>query len=271
MGAPLEGSLVELGLGDRIVLLTGATSGIGFACAEALLSEGARVVVTGPNEERVWKAATRLGDDSRRILGMVLDLTTPEHAAEVVKHVTREWGAPPTILVSSTGGPPPGTFDTLSDEQWELSLDLVFRGLVRCVRALLPGMRAAGFGRVVAITSSAAREPIDGLTASSSLRAAVSGLVNALSREVGGAGITVNAVLPGYINTERIQELAELWAREQDRTPAEVLLTFAEGSPLGRIIEPAELAAVVAFLCSERALAINGTALAVDGGRLRSI
>jgi 3-oxoacyl-[acyl-carrier protein] reductase len=262
---------VELGIKDRVALLTGASSGIGWACAEALLAEGARVVVTGSRQDRVDQAAERLGGGPDRVAGMVLDLTEPEHPARIVKAVAGNWGAPPTILVSSTGGPPPGTFDTLSDEQWERALDLVFRGFVRCIRALLPGMRAEGFGRILAITSTAAREAIDGLTSSTSLRAGVSGLVNALSREVGGEGITVNAVLPGFVATERLQELAELRATERGTTPQEIMKTFAAGAPLGRIIEPAELASVVAFLCSERAVAVNGSALAVDGGRLRSI
>ena len=248
--------------------MTGASSGLGHACARTLVDEGARVCITGSDVDRIAAAATQLGPG---VDGSVLDLTEPRHPEAAVAHVTATCGAPPTILVMSTGGPPAGTFDSTDDAQWERATDLILRGAVRTIRACLPGMRAAGHGRIVLITSIAAQEPIEGLLTSSTLRAGLHGFVNALAREIGALGITVNAVMPGYTRTNRLIELADRWAEQRGTTREGVLESLAAGTPIGRIAEPAELAAAVAFLCSEQAAAINGVALPVDGGELRSI
>lgn len=259
---------MDLGLKDRIALVTGASSGLGFACAKALVEEGARVCITGSNAQRIKDAADQLGPG---VDGSVLDLTAADHPAAAVAHVNETCGAPPTVLVMSTGGPPAGTFDSTEDAQWERATDLVLRGAIRTIRACLVGMRAAGHGRIVVITSIAAQEPIDGLMSSSTLRAGLHGLVNALARETGADGITVNAVMPGYTRTERLVELADRWAQQRGTTQEAVLESLAAGMPIRRIVEPAELAASVTFLCSAQAAAINGVALPVDGGELRSI
>ncbi|MAG57252.1 MAG: short-chain dehydrogenase [Planctomycetes bacterium] len=262
---------MDLGLNGQIALVTGASSGLGYACAGSLLEEGARIAITGSHEGRITAAAEALSTDSTRVTGAVLDLTRPDHPRTVVDAVTRHFGAPPDTLVVSTGGPPSGTFDTLDDDAWERGIDLVLRGLVRTVRACLPGMRESNRGRIVVITSIAAKEPIDALLVSSALRAGVHGLVNALAREVGPDGITINAVMPGYTRTERLIELADRWAAQRNTTPEAIIKTLADDSPIRRICEPAELAATVSFLCSDQAAAINGVALPVDGGALRSI
>ncbi|MAB90805.1 MAG: short-chain dehydrogenase [Planctomycetes bacterium] len=259
---------MDFGLKDRIALVTGASSGLGHACARTLVDEGARVCITGSDADRIAAAATQLGPG---VDGSVLDLTEPRHPEAAVAHVTATCGAPPTILVMSTGGPPAGTFDSTDDAQWERATDLILRGAVRTIRACLPGMRAAGHGRIVLITSIAAQEPIEGLLTSSTLRAGLHGFVNALAREIGALGITANAVMPGYTRTNRLIELADRWAEQRGTTREGVLESLAAGTPIGRIAEPAELAAAVAFLCSEQAAAINGVALPVDGGELRSI
>ena len=259
---------MDLGLKDRVALVTGASSGLGHACARALAVEGARVCITGSNAGRIAEAATLLGPG---VDGSVLDLTETDHPAAAVAHVTATCGAPPTVLVMSTGGPPAGTFDSTEDGQWERATDLVLRGAIRTIRACLPGMRDAGHGRIVVITSIAAQEPIDGLLTSSTLRAGLHGFVNALARETGPDGITVNAVMPGYTRTKRLIELADRWAQQRGTTRDAVLESLAAGTPIRRIAEPSELAASVAFLCSDQAAAINGVALAVDGGELRSI
>lgn len=263
---------MDLGITDRVALVTGASAGLGFACAQRLLQEGVRVAITSSNAERIAAARERLPAASREACHAgVLDLTDPAQPAQAVAEAERHFGAPPTLLVVSTGGPPGGSFASTDDAAWERGLDLVLRGFVRLVRAAMPGMEKARFGRVVAITSIAAREPIDGLLASSALRAGLHGLVNALSREVGVHGITVNALMPGYTRTERVIELADKWAAERGSDRETVLASFAANSPLGRMAEPDELAAAAAWLCSVPAAAISGVALPVDGGTLASI
>ncbi len=261
---------VDLGLDSRIALVTGASSGLGFACAQALLGEGARVCLTSSNRDRVAAAADRL-EAPDRVASAVLDMTDPDHPAAAVEHAGNRLGGQPTVLVMSTGGPPAGTFATTDDDQWERATDLVLRGAIRTIRACLPGMRTRGHGRIVVITSIAATEPIDGLFTSSTLRAGLHGFVNALARETGRDGITVNAVMPGYTSTERLLHLADRWAEERGTSRQAILDGLAAGTPIGRIAEPSELAATVTFLCSDQAAAINGAALAVDGGELRSI
>lgn len=261
---------MDLGLNDKIALVTGASSGLGFASAEALLGEGARVCISGSNAERIEAAATRLGGGGS-VMSAVLDLTEPDHPQAAIDAVTEHFGAPPELLVMSTGGPPAGNFASTDDEAWERALDLVLRGAIRTIRATLPGMRDADGGRIVIITSIAAREPIDGLLSSSTVRAGLHGLVNALAREVGPDGITINAVMPGYTATDRLLELTTRWGKERGTSSDQVVADLAANVPIRRIAEPGELGATVAFLCSRQAAAINGVALAVDGGELKSI
>jgi 3-oxoacyl-[acyl-carrier protein] reductase len=205
------------------------------------------------------------------VAGFVLDLTEAAAPARAVAEARARFGEPPTLFVSSTGGPPPGAFDELDEQAWERAADLVLWGFIRSVRALLPGMRAARHGRIVAVTSIAAMEPIVGLTTSSTLRAGLHGFVNALSRQVGRDGITVNALVPGYTRTARLEELADRLAAGRGTDRATELAGFVAETPLGRLVEPTELGAAAAFLCSAQAAAVSGQALSVDGGRLLRI
>jgi len=263
-------SAMDLGLNKKIALVTGASSGLGLACAQALFDEGATVCVSSSDPGRIAATAAAF-DAPERVISATLDLTDPSQPEAAVRRIKEQTGAPPSVLVMSTGGPPAGTFDSTDDAAWERATDLVLRGAIRTIRACLPGMREQRHGRIVLITSIAAAEPIDGLLTSSTLRAGLHGLVNALARETGSDGVTVNAVMPGYTSTDRLLDLADRWAAERGTTREGILEGLAAGTPMGRIARPAELAATVAFLCSDQAAAINGAALAVDGGELRSI
>ena len=263
---------MDLGLDCRTALVTGASLGIGLACARTLLEEGARVAVSSSSAARTAAAAGELAaEHGARVAGIVLDLTDAAAPARAVAEVAARFDQPPTLFVSSTGGPPPGTFDELDEQAWERAADLVLRGFIRSVKALLPGMRAARHGRIVAVTSIAAVEPIVSLTTSSTLRAGLHGFVNVLSRQVGGDGITVNALMPGYTRTARLEEVADRLAAGRGTTRAAELEGLVAETPLGRLVEPSELGAAAAFLCSDRAAAISGQALSVDGGRLLGI
>ncbi len=231
----------------------GASSGLGKAVAQALAAEGAGVAICARNAKRVSAAAAELGAE-----GIVADLSVPGAAAQVVREAEKRLGQV-DILVVNTGGPPPGLFAELQDSAWREAFEGLWMSSVGAIQAALPGMRARRWGRIVVITSIAAREPVPKLMLSNSLRAGLHGLVNALSKEVAQDGITVNALMPGYTDTERLQEL------QLDLTK------LAAQIPARRLGRPEDLAAVAVFLASEPAGYVSGQAIAVDGGLLQSI
>jgi 3-oxoacyl-[acyl-carrier protein] reductase len=244
---------MDLGLKDRRALVMGGSQGLGRASAEALISEGARVAICARDGERLAAAAAQIGAE-----GIVCDLSVPGAAAALVAEAEHRMG-PIDVLIVNTGGPPAGLFAELTDTAWRAAFESLWMSSVGAIRAALPGMRKRRFGRVILVTSVAAREPVPKLMLSNSLRAGLHGLVNALSREVAADGVTVNALLPGYTLTERLGELRL----------DEALLTAQ--IPAGRIGRPRDFGAVAAFLASEQAGYITGQALAVDGGLLHSI
>lgn len=244
---------MDLGLRARRALVMGGSSGLGKAIAQALILEGARVAICARGAERLAATAAQLGAE-----GIVADLARPGAAAELVGEAEKRLG-PLDILVVNTGGPPPGKFTALADDAWRLAFDALWMSSVGALRAVLAGMRERRWGRVVVVTSIAAREPVANLLLSNSLRAGLHGLVNALSKEVAADGVTVNALMPGYTLTERLEEL---------RLDEAALTAQIPARRLGRA---ADFAAVAAFLCSEQANYVTGQALACDGGLLQSI
>lgn len=249
---------MDLGLSDRSALVTGASKGIGLGIARVLAAEGARVAISSRSAERIDAAAAEIG-----ARGYVHDSADLDAAPTLIERVEVELG-PLDVLVTNTGGPPAGP-DALgfSREQW---LD-AYRDHVLAPMALiertLPGMRERGFGRVLNVSSSAVREPIPVLMLSNTHRSALLAAFKTLARQVAADGVTLNTLLPGRIATDRLAddkgslEPAEAAAREQ--------------VPAGRLGRVEEIAAVGAFLCSEPASYVTGTALLVDGGLTRSI
>jgi 3-oxoacyl-[acyl-carrier protein] reductase len=249
---------MDLGLSDRVALVTGASKGLGRATAAALAAEGARVAISSRSAERIEATAAEIG-----ARGFVHDSADLDAVPGLVESVEAELG-PIDVLVANTGGPPPGA-DPLgfTREQWEAA----YRDLVLAPMALIgrvvPGMRERGFGRVVSVGSSAVREPIPVLMLSNSHRAALVGALKTLAREVASDGVTVNSVLPGRIATDRLVETAG--SREAAEEAARTSI------PTGRLGTPEEFAAVAAFLCSERASYVTGTTVLVDGGLTQSV
>jgi 3-oxoacyl-[acyl-carrier protein] reductase len=170
------------------------------------------------------------------------------------------------VLVTNNGGPRAGYFDDLSDEDWQQAHELTLMSAVRLIRAVLPAMRLQQWGRIINITSVSVKQPIDNLLLSNVYRAGVVGLAKTLSQQVAGDGITINNVAPGYTRTDRVLELAESQARAGDKTVEQILAERTAAWPMKRMGEPEELAALVAFLASERASYITGTTIQVDGG-----
>ena len=244
---------MDLGLRTRRALVMGASTGLGKAIAQALIQEGARVAICARGSERLAATAKEIGAE-----GIVADVTRPGAAAALVAEAESRVG-PLDVLVVNTGGPPPGKFVDVTDALWQLAFEALWMSSVSAMRAALVGMRARRWGRVVVVTSIAAREPVPNLLLSNALRAGLHGLVNALSKEVAADGVTINALMPGYTATERLGELR----LDQAALNAQI--------PARRLGRPQDFASVAAFLCSEQANYITGQALACDGGLLQSI
>jgi 3-oxoacyl-[acyl-carrier protein] reductase len=242
---------MDMGITDRVALVTGASRGLGFAAAKALRAEGCRVAICGRDAQRLADAAAQL--DAVRI---VADMSDPDGPARVVYDTVEALG-PVEILVANAGGPTPGGFLAVDEADWERALQQNLMGTVRLIRAVLPSMRERGWGRIITITSRTVREAIDGLVLSNATRASVAGVVRTLAREVAGEGITVNNVLPGSFATERLLELYG---------SAEAVTARGADAPMGRVGDPDELGAVIAFLASAQASYVTGTSILVDGG-----
>jgi 3-oxoacyl-[acyl-carrier protein] reductase len=248
-----------------------ASRGLGRASARALAAEGAAVALCGRDAGRVREAAEAIARETgARTLAVVADVGRPEECRAFVEQAAAAFGRL-DILVTNTGGPRPGGFTNLSPADWEDAYRVTLANVVHLVTAALPHMRRQGWGRIVNIASLSAKQPLEGLALSNAFRPAIVGLAKTLANELGRDGILVNTVCPGYTRTDRLEELARVRAQAAGTTPERVIAGLAEGTPLGRIAEAAELADVVAFLCSERASYLTGATIPVDGGATRGL
>ncbi len=245
---------MDLGIEGKRALVMGSSTGIGRGIAEALIAEGAKVAISARGQERLERTAAEIGAAA----ALKIDLDQPGAAIELVQAAQQRLGGL-DILVTNTGGPPKGRFLHVTTEQWRQGFQGLWLSAVEAIRAALPHMQTQRWGRVLLVTSLSAKEPIPLLTVSNSLRPGLVGLANSLSKEVAADNVTVNALLPGYIDTERLADLG------LDRTE------LAHSIPAHRIGSPAELGALAAFLASDHAGYITGQAIACDGGRRAGI
>lgn len=250
---------MDLGLAGRRALVTAASRGLGRACAEALVAEGAKVFIASRDADAIESTGKAIGAAGWQ----AADMAEPGEPDALVRSAVAKLGGL-DILVVNAGGPPPGTFQTTPLEAWDSAYHLTLMSAVRLVHAGLPHLKRSGQGRIVFITSISVRQPIPNILLSNSLRAAVTGLAKTLSREVGRDGITVNCLAPDKILTDRIRQMAGASGGD----PEEQLKRMAEEAPMGRFGEPSEFAAACAFLCSKPAGYITGQTLGVDGGTL---
>lgn len=262
---------MDLGLKGKVALVAAASKGLGRATATELAREGASVIICARGTESLDRARREIveatGADVRAVTADVSERTGIER---LVSEAMQQFGRV-DILVTNAGGPPAGTFDVHQWDAWQRAVDLTLRSVVELTRGVLPGMRERGWGRIISINSIAAKQPVDNLMLSNSIRAAITGFLRTLATEVATFGITVNSILPGYTLTERIDELAAANAARDGVSQQEVLSRIANDIPMRRLGDPRELGALAAFLASERAGYITAQAIAVDGGWIRAL
>ena len=249
---------MDLELAGKRAVVLGASRGLGAAIAKELAAEGASVlgVSRSGGGEGDWETKAQ-------------DLASPAAAETIAKHAREVLGGV-DILVNNSGGPPPSTAQDTEEEQILGSAQPMLLTITKLTRLLLPDMRAAGFGRILTVTSVGVREPIPGLALSNTIRAALHGFMKTLAKEVAADGVTVNLLMPGQIDTDRLRTLHEATAQRMG-IPTEAFRARAvEAIPAGRIGTPSEFAAVAAFLASPRASYVTGLEVPVDGGMLRS-
>jgi 3-oxoacyl-[acyl-carrier protein] reductase len=262
---------MELGLRGKIALVAAASKGLGYASALGLAKEGARVAICSRTEGDIKAAAERIRQETgTEVLPLVADVTKPDDAARVVDETVATFGGL-HILVPNSGGPPAGTFETLTAEQWQAGLDSTLYAATRMIRAALPHMKTARWGRIIVITSTSARQPIPGLLLSNTFRAGILGLLKTLSQEFAPHGITCNNVAPGSYDTDRLKHLHQINADRQGISFEEARKQAETKIPLGRLGRPEELANAVVFLASEAASYITGQTMLVDGGQTLGI
>jgi 3-oxoacyl-[acyl-carrier protein] reductase len=262
---------MDLGLKNKVALVAAASRGLGRAVAEELAAEGAQLVICSRSEAKINQAAKEIAEaQGAKVLAAAADVSNPDDVQRLTEFAIERLGRI-DILVTNSGGPPAGPFESFTFDQWEAATKLLLHSSVELARQVLPGMKERKWGRILNITSIAVKQPVDNLILSNSLRAAVTGFARTLANEVAAFGITVNNIMPGYTRTERVEELAQMMAEKQGITPADFIERWEKEIPMRRIGHPREFAALAAFLVSERASYITGTSTPVDGGWIKSL
>lgn len=256
---------MDLGLKNRVALVCGGSRGIGYASAEIFAREGASVMICSRNAESVASAVEKLRAISANVDGIASDVSTLEGVQKVVDATNAKFGKV-DILITNTGGPTPGPAMSHDWSAWEQATSLLLRSAVELTRAIVPGMRERKWGRVIGITSMAVKHPMPNLVLSNSLRAAVTGYFRTMGDEVARDGVTVNTVLPGYTETDRLSDLADATVKRTGASKESVYSSWRAVTPTDRLGKPEECGAVIAFLASEQAAFVTCQAISVDGG-----
>jgi 3-oxoacyl-[acyl-carrier protein] reductase len=262
---------MEMGLKGKTVLITAASLGIGKAVVELFAQEGCKIAISSRSKTNLLAVSKEIKDKySVEPFWSVCDLNKQKDIENTYSAVSQNFGTV-DILVNNCGGPSPGLFQQLDEEEWNLAYEQVLLSVVRFSKLVLPGMMSKNWGRIINLTSISVKQPIDNLVLSNTLRAGVTGLTKSLSNEVAKFNITVNNVAPGMTLTRRLYELAVVEAKEKGKSHEEVLVEMAKRVPLNRLARPEEIASVVVFLASKQASYVTGTTIQVDGGYIKNI
>lgn len=260
-----------LGLRNKTVLVGGASRGLGLAIAERLAQEGANLVLVSRSVHDMVRVCRKLHEENGiEALAVAGDQSKLEDIDRILHKAVARFGAV-DILVHNTGGPPPGLFVDHGDEAWRAAFEGLLLSVVRMCRGVLPGMQARGWGRILVNTSFTVKEPAPRLILSNVFRTGVVALAKTLSHEVATDGITVNCVCPGAFDTQRLRSIFEEQAQRDGKTPQEIEEEWVSRIPIGRVLEPKELADLVAFLVSECAGGITGASIPIEGGMLHGL
>lgn len=253
---------MELGLQNKIAFIAASTQGLGKSVAHELAHEGARIIICGRNKENLEKTKQEIQNkNNNEVMALAGDLSVVAEREQIIKTVLQSYPAV-DILVTNTGGPPSGKFEDLTQQHWDNAYNDLLLSVVGLVKGFLPGMKEKRWGRIISITSMAIKQPINNLMLSNAVRISVAGLMKTLANELAQYNITVNNIMPGYTETDRLKQLME--------SNSSFSLVKNE-IPLGRFAQPEEFAAAVAFFASERASYITGVSLAVDGGWTKGV
>ena len=263
--------MMNMGLQDRVVLVMASSSGLGKAIARRFALEDARVMMASRDRDKLESAAEEVSlDVKHRALFKACDITSPDQVKELVSETAERLG-PVSVLVNNAGGPPAGTFDDFDDENWQKAFELNLLSYVRAIRAVLPYMKKAEWGRIVNSTSSSVREVIDNLLLSNTFRLGVIGLTKTLAREVAPYNILVNAIGPGRFDTQRIRNLDIATAEKTGQPLQDVAKISLSNIPLGRYGDPSEYGRLAVFLGSGANTYITGQTVLADGSMAKAV
>lgn len=262
---------MDLQLRGRVAAVAAASSGLGKATALELAKEGARVAICSRGQDRIRQAAQELAEVSgSEIFPIAADVSTKAGCNHFIAEATNHYGGL-DILITNAGGPPAGPAEQITDEQWLSAIDLNLLSAIRMVYAALPHLRQSNQGRVIAITSISAKQPLENLILSNATRAGVLGFMKSMANELGHTGITFNAVLPGWTRTGRVVELLDNLSQTRQTSVEEVESGITAAIPVGHMGTVEEFAAAVVFLASGRSAYINGLSIQIDGGQAKGL
>ncbi len=262
---------MDFGLKNKVALVSAASKGLGKAIALELSREGVLVAICARGEELLMKTREEIEKETgNKVFAMRADITSYDDIKKFVK-ATRENLGPIDILVTNAGGPPAGEFFDFDDEDWQAAFELNLMSVIRLIREVVPDMREKKWGRIINMTSISVKQPIANLILSNVIRAGVVGLTKSLSNDLAKYNILVNSVAPGYIMTERVKNLIKANAEKEAISQDEILQRLTANTVLGRVGDPPEIGAVVAFLASDRASYITGQTILVDGGMFKGL